>query len=200
MEYNQDELYAKPNFKHSNKDGDIINFADYDFIPSKPMHLGLKDLIIFDNDDSSLPSSAVWTYDKDVDFKPEILGSNIGYGLTAFLTEDLDPDNYPEGVEKLFEVFNLRDRNDFLYTTTKHPSVGKGGMIVVYSNFNDDKFIPRNLQEASDLENRALDLRIATSEKLLSELGVNGSFYKNWKTHSVTSDNDKTVYRNNAIN
>ncbi len=194
----------------TNKDNEfeIINFGEY-YFPSEELQKDLKKLIIFTENTvkHNVPNGSVFVYDKNAEYNPEILKSDVGCGITAFIMEGMPfDDKSKKEILKAVDSLNthIGQGNHFLDFTTPHPKVRKDNlesiMVFLHSDFNNENYVPKTFEEAKGLEQRAKDKRLSYLEQLANLLGLKYEFYNDWTHNSVNLEDDFLVYRKGAIN
>ncbi len=195
-----------------NKKFEIINLANYHYYPPKHLQDNLEKIIIFpeNNKKYDIPNGSVFIYNKKSYYKPEILKSDVGCGMTSFITEYIDIDKkfikeLSDYLDK--ENINLGGGNHFLNIAEEHPLISDTGypsnnysQIIVHTDFNLEKYTPKNYKEAKDMIKNTRKKRVNLLYKLTKSLGINGEFYKDWTHNTVEIEDNKFVYRKGAIN
>jgi hypothetical protein len=186
---------------------ELINFGEY-YYPTPKLKENLKKLIIFTENikKRDIPSGSVFVYENKK-YNPEILNSDVGCGISAFITEKIsfDESDRKDILKAVDEVnVHIGQGNHFLDFTTAHPSLRKKGiesnMIYLHSDFNNKNIIPEDYESAKNLENEAKNKRLDYVDKLSRVMKVNSKFYNDWTHNSVNVENDLMVYRKGAIN
>ncbi len=186
---------------------EIMNFGEF-YYPSNSLKKNLEKVIIFTENfkKNDMPNGAVFKYNS-TNYVQEILKSDVGCGITAFITQKLNFNNGAEtDVLKAVDDLGIHigQGNHFLDFTTDHPKLRRhdesSSMIYLHSDFNSENVVPRTYSEAKDFENMAKEKRIDYLEKLTKLLGISAKFYNNWTHNSVNQENGQTIYRKGAIN
>ncbi len=185
----------------------LLNFGNY-YYPQANLRENLERLIIFTENAAKkeIPNGSVFIYNC-IEYNPQILKSDIGCGITAFILQSIDFDD--ETTTEILKAINelgihIGQGNHFLDFTTAHPVLRRKNkasrMIYLHSDFNNENIVPTSYSEAKKLENKAKDQRYSYLEKLTRLLGISAEFYMNWTHNSVNLENDRLVYRKGAIN
>lgn len=186
----------------------IKNYGNYFYRPPENMISGLKEIIIFNENSKkhNIPNGSVWVYDALTGYNPDILKSDVGCGITAFITEKIDFDKKTrfDILKAVHQIkLNIGQGNHFIDFTIGHPSSDseqEHNMIYLHSDFNSEKKTPLTFQDAKTIENEATEKRCSYIEKLSKILGIRSEFYNNWTHNSVNLENENFVYRKGSIN
>ena len=173
--------------KHKNR---IINLGDAFFYPPKYLQKNLNYVLVFSENTMKrdIPSGSVWNY-YDENYRSEILRDDVGCGISMFL----------------FKKENVA-LNEWLETISKK-SIGGGNhfinigeydhdldFLLLHSDFNNEKRIPRSVKEAQILEKQAKERRQETTQEILVELGIKGELYRDWPHNFVRTNDLGTSY------
>ena len=185
----------------------LTNLGNYPYYPSEQLAKGLKKVIIFAENAKkrNIPNGSVFIYDGKASYNPEILSSDVGCGITSFITDEISFDEkIINDISKAVDEVGIHigQGNHFLDFTTGHPAIKDKAttMIFLHSDFNNENILPQDYSQAKDLEKRATDTRFQYVEKLSKLLGISSEFYRDWVHNSVNKENDSLVYRKGAIN
>lgn len=187
----------------------VRNFGDLYFYPSTRLMDGLKEVVIFKENTikHEIPNGSIWIYDSKIPYIPEILDSDIGCGITSFITGEIcfDENSRHEILKAVDSIgIHLGQGNHFLDLTIGHPDARRknlsGNMIFLHSDFNNKNIIPLDFKGARNLMEQAKEKRHKYLEKLTLLLGITAKFYRDWTHNTVTLDGDVTIYRKGAIN
>lgn len=185
----------------------LTNLGNYHYYPSQQLRKGLKEIIIFAENAKKrdIPNGSVFIYGEEVSYNPQILKTDVGCGITSFITDELNFDE--RAVDDILKAVNeigvhIGQGNHFLDFTTGHPTIKdkNATMIFLHSDFNNENILPQNYSEAKDLEKKAIDTRFQYVEKLSKLLGISSEFYRDWVHNSVSKENNSLVYRKGVIN
>jgi hypothetical protein len=146
-------------------------------------------------------------YDASTEYRPEILKTDVGCGISAGFIAEL---NYtPKEITSILKAVDemqvhIGQGNHFLDFTTAHPKTQEGkvrtNMIFLHSDFNNGNIIPTSYEQARQMEIEAAEKRRDYLEKLIRKLGIPGGFYQDWTHNSVAWENEKFIYRKGSIN
>jgi len=180
---------------------ELINFGEY-YYPPKELKQNLEKLIIFSENQTkkNIPNGSFFVYDS-LEYDPQILKSDVGCGISSFITEDIDftDKNIDDILKAVNELgIHIGQGNHFIDFTIGHPNL-HGNMIYLHSDFNNENIVPQNYDQAKILEKRAYDLRLDYLEKLTKTLGINSEFYKDWTHNSVEIKDNLMIYRKGTI-
>lgn len=195
---------AGPNYFIEKDSFKIRNYGDHFFYPNKSLVDGLKESIIFteSNKKRDIPNGSVFLYDSSFGYKPEILGDDVGCGISAAVTERIEfPGEAAKSILSIIEKekIYLGRGNHFINISSSHPSINYGSMIFLHTDFNQGNKIPKNFDEAFSMQEKAKNRRIETLDVIIRELGVFGEFYKDWTHNSVKVEDGNVIYRKGAI-
>jgi hypothetical protein len=185
----------------------LRNFGEF-YYPSDALQEGLIELIIFCENTTkrNIPNGSIFVYEK-CEYKPEILLSDVGCGITSVLTDQLE-----YNIETIRDILKVVDEigihigqgNHFIDFTTGHPTLRQSdvfsNMIYIHSDFNSENKIPSTYREAEELETIAKKRRLYYLDKLTSLLGISCEFYRDWTHNSVELKDDFVIYRKGSIN
>ncbi len=187
----------------------IINFGKF-YFPDDSLQKNLRQVIIFAENTKkhNIPNGSVFVYDKNTEYNPEILKSDVGCGITAFFMEPIafDEKSKMEILKAIDSLgIHIGQGNHFLDFTINHPSIRKGSekepmLTFLHTDFNNENYLPTTFDEAKELELKAKDGRISYLEKLAKTLGLKYEFYQDWTHNSVNTENGFLIYRKGAIN
>ena len=187
----------------------IKNFGNTHYWPPENLQFGLEKILIFNENHikKGIPNGSVFVYKKTDNYHPEILKSDVGCGITAFITGKLNfsKKGRQDILKAVDEIgIHIGQGNHFLDFSTPLPLLMEkrfpSNTIYLHSDFNNKNVVPGNYSQAKDLEKQAKEKRFNYLEKLVNLLGVSGNFYKDWTHNSVNKENDKIIYRKGAIN
>ncbi|MEA1987505.1 MAG: hypothetical protein U9N76_08475 [Candidatus Marinimicrobia bacterium] len=192
----------------------IENKGNTYYWPQDSIINGLQEVLIFNENKTKnrIPNGSVFVYQKNTPYYPDILNTDVGCGITSFITNQLFPGNPQSDLNIKVEILKVVNElnihigqgNHFLDFTTGHPAFDQKGietnMIFLHSDFNNRNILPLNYDEAKDLQNIAKDKRIEFLDKLMKLLGVSGGFHHDWTHNSIEIEDDSLVYRKGAIN
>lgn len=200
-------LFSKPNF-YENKSGfKIKNYGNQHYFPTKSLVDRLVELIIFTENHKKniVPNGSVWVYNGKQEYNPSILGSDIGCGIASMIIPKLEYDSKTiEGISKVLNEMNMHigQGNHFIDFTTKFPLDEENltNMIFLHTDFNNKNIVPKNYDQARDMQKFSVEKRREYLDLLVKKLGINGEFYNDWTHNSVKKENGNIVYRKGAIN
>lgn len=183
----------------------IRNFGDPYFFPHKKLQNGLKEVIIFTENQQKrgIPNGSVWVYQANTPYIPEILREDVGCGITGYLLPQLSGWEFlAKEILKIIsqEKIRIGRGNHFIDFTGSHPLNPFCSMILLHSDFNFNNDFPADLRRAQELTQNAKSKRRETIEKILDKLGIAGEFHKDWTHNSVEQTEDSVIYRKGAIN
>ena len=149
----------------------------------------------------SVQNGSVLTY-SGKRFHPEILQSDVGCGITAFITEKT-----PMTLEAKRDILKAVDEmgihigqgDHFLDIATGHPEHNGTNMFYLHSDLNSENAIPKSIDESISFERRSQERRFNFLSTLLKKIGVSGAFYRDWTHCSVRYRDGQTIYRRAAI-
>jgi hypothetical protein len=191
----------------------IENHGSSYYWPQESITNGLRKILIFTENKkkNGIPNGSVFVYEKDTPYYPEILGPDVGCGITAFITdaffsgkEKSDANMRMEIIKAVNELkIHIGQGNHFIDFTVGHSFLTEKGiksaMVFLHSDFNNENILPSSYEAAKNLENRAKDKRIEYLEKLTKLIGVSGNYYQDWTHNSIEFEDDFLVYRKGAI-
>jgi hypothetical protein len=141
-----------------------------------------------------------------VEFRPEILRSNIGCGIGSAIVRGFDftPDAFDAILAAVDEIgIDIGRGNHFIEFTTEHPKATeaklKTNMIFLHTHFNLDNKIPKTLNEARAMQKDAIAKRREYLVLLMDKLGFAGDLYKDWVHNSLFVGKKKVFYRMGCI-
>ena len=192
----------------------IENSGNSYYWPQNSIVNGLQKVLIFNENKTKngVPNGSVFIYKKNTPYYPEILKSDIGCGITAFITNKIFSGKTQSDVNVKIEILKIVNElnihigqgDHFIDFTIGHPTITEKGvksnMIYLHSDFNNKNILPSTYNKAKDLENLAKDKRIEFLEKLTRLMGVSAELYNDWTHNSVDIEDDFLVYRKGAIN
>lgn len=178
----------------------IQNMSGDYFFPDERMREGLEKVILFPESDPShrIPNGSAWRYKENV-YRPEILGDDVGCGITGFMLQKYD--SLEELADETLKVLEKEDisigrGNHFIDICEGYNSTHK--TLFIHSDMNKEGVTPKTFQRAQQMQKDAVEKRVEVIEALTSKLGLNTEYLGDW-THNTVENEDGVVYRKGTI-
>lgn len=184
----------------------ITSFEDSYYYP--PKFPGLEELVRFPDGEfkrERIPNSTVWVFNKkEHRFQPEILSGDMGCGMAAFLTEEIEP---KEAADKFFKYLRgkgiLGRGNHFVDVCSPifflDDSKQDNYKIILIHTHGRNQAIPLSLEEAYQKQEAAAKERVNLGRDLIDLLKSKGELISDWPHNTVEETEDKIIYRKGAI-
>lgn len=185
----------------------VFNF-DHGFFRPPPLP-GLEEVIRFPGEGKErrpLPNSTVWIFNNEGhSYVSDILGNDVGCGMTAFLTEKMEVETAADTIFQYLKTKGVLGRgNHFvdicngLDTDLKETS--DNNIILVHTDGKSyDRPTPSTVAEALKRQKQAEEFRAELGQTLVQEIGVKGMMLRNWTHNSVEESEDTIIYRKGVI-
>lgn len=178
----------------------IQNMSGDYFFPDEHIREGLEKVILFPEADPShrIPNGSAWTYKENV-YRPEILGDDVGCGITGFMLQNYD--SIDELADETLKVLEKEDisigrGNHFIDICEGYDSTHK--TLFIHSDMNKEGVTPKTLQKAQQMQKDAVEKRVDVIDTLTSKLGLKTEYLDDW-THNTVESEDGMVYRKGTI-
>ncbi|MAG77942.1 hypothetical protein CL616_01105 [archaeon] len=182
---------------------EIINYGDFYDIGRFQGVPGLESVVLFPNAEFNrdFVNSSVLSFDsKDHEYRSEILGNDVGCGITCFA---IQPINVEYAADKI---------SDFI---SQSSILGRGNHFIdVCGGFSDSHYfilihsdgkaafdldLPESVDEAQRRVVQASNFRIDLAQKIGQVIDRNMEWVEDWPHNRVDFEDGKFVYRKGAI-
>ena len=185
---------------------EIISFEDEFYYP--PEFKGLETLVRFPDGEfkrKDIPNSTVWVFNPDNHkYMNEILGNDVGCGMTAFILNKID---YKEAADKFCD--HLEDKgligrgNHFVDICGKIDSKSdkkeeEYNILLLHTHGKGDNKA-ESLEEARSLQQKASEERRNLGYELANLIKANCRLLGDWPHNTVEEEDGKIVYRKGVI-
>lgn len=183
------------------------------FYPKEGYQKGLKELILFPDGEfkrANLPNSSVWVYDaEDHEFICELLGTDVGCGISVFIT---DPIYDIEGTSDIIAKYlkgsgDLGGGNHFVDICSsidgsedRVPKDEDYNLILIHTGTgrNDNPKI-ETLEDAVNQVNKASKHRRDMMQNIAHETNIDYAPFGDWPHNFVEQVNGEIIYRKGII-
>ena len=185
---------------------EIISFEDGFYYP--PNFKGLETLVRFPDGEfkrKDIPNSTIWVFNSNNhSYVNEILGNDVGCGMTAFILNEID---HKEAADKFYEF--LKDKkilgrgNHFVDVCSTIESTfdekdEKYNILLLHTHGKGDNKA-ENIEQAKFLQQKASKERENLGYDLADLLKAKCKLLGDWPHNTVEEENDKIVYRKGVI-
>ncbi|MBI2146242.1 RtcB family protein [Candidatus Woesearchaeota archaeon] len=184
----------------------IISLEETHYYP--PEYPGLETLVRFPDGDvksSGIPNSTLWVFNAaQHEFRPEIHGSDVGCGMTAFIIDDL---NHQEAADTIYHHLRKKRRlgrgNHFVDICSSINGITDISdqpykILLVHTHGSTTK-VPLTLHDAIQQQQSSTRYRQELSEELARLVSSNGKVIGDWVHNSVEQEDDKILYRKGLV-
>ncbi len=184
---------------------EIISFEDGFYYP--PEFKGLEVLVRFPDGGfkrNGIPNGTVWVFNQDSEYREEILGNDVGCGMTAFILDEID---HEEAADKIFEYLKKRGiigrGNHFIdicgrIESTSDRKEEKYNILFLHTHGKGDNKAG-NLKEAEKLQRKASKEREDLGYELSDLIKAKCKLFGDWPHNTVQIENGKIVYRKGVV-
>ncbi len=185
----------------------ITSYEDQFFYP--PEWPGLEEVVRFPDGEmrpNALPNSTVWVLNDQLHrFNPEILGSDVGCGMSGFILGDIDHQSAADSIYAfLKQQRSIGNGNHFIDLCAPIES-GAADIkqepykVMLIHTHGPDKSTPKNIEEAQQKQKNASSFRRELGEELSALLGSRCELLGDWAHNTVAVEEDKIIYRKGAV-